>query len=128
MWLGRRCSAFAHRWWVHSAITYSNCMAVFELNDWRIDAVSRPISNALELDTLRDDIRIPLPEMTYGNNLLRLTHTPSSWHYQFTARDALAMVKRGDLGVGDGAVKVGYADEWLSTRFLILLAPLAASH
>jgi type 2A phosphatase activator TIP41 len=94
-------------------------MATFELNDWRIDAVSRPISNAHELDALRDHVRIPLPEMTYGNNLLQLTHTPSNWQYSFSARDALAMVKRGDLGAGDGAAKVGYADEWLSTRFLV---------
>jgi len=86
------------------------------INDWTITAWTHPISNALELDAIQASVGFPLPEMTFGNNILELEHKPSGWKYEFTALDALKEVKCGPLEDGDGGVKVGYADAWLKSR------------
>ncbi|PBL02884.1 type 2A phosphatase activator TIP41 [Armillaria gallica] len=86
------------------------------VNGWVITASTNPISNAFECDTLQGSLGIPLPEMTFGNNILTLEHRPSGWKYSFTAADALRLVKKGELEDGDGGVKVDYADAWLKSR------------
>lgn len=84
---------------------------------WTVAATTRPISSAGELDTLQASLNgLPLPEMTFGSNALELEHKPSGWKYAFHTEDALRAVKNGELGEGDGGVKVGYADEWLKSR------------
>ena len=87
-----------------------------EINDWLITASTNPISNAGESDALQTTLGIPLPEMTFSNNSLALEHHASGWKYAFCAADALASVKNGKMGEGDGGVKVGYADAWLKSR------------
>ena len=87
-----------------------------EVNDWRISATTRPIVSAAEADALQRSLGIPLPEMTFGRNELELLHTPSGWTYTFNAENALKGVRNGELGPGDGAVKVGHADAWLKSR------------
>ena len=87
-----------------------------EINDWLITASTNPISNAGETDALQAKLGIPLPEMTFGNNYLALEHRSSGWKYAFCTGDALADVKNGEMGDGDGGVKVGYADAWLKSR------------
>lgn len=90
-----------------------------EVNGWLIATTTNPISNASECDDLHASLGIPLPEMTFGNNSLTLEHRPSGWKYSFTTKEALAAVKRGELGPGDGGVKVEYADAWLKSRYII---------
>ena len=87
-----------------------------EICDWFITASTNPISNAGESDALQTVLGIPLPEMTFGNNYLMLEHRTSRWKYVFRAVDALAKVKNGEMGEGDGGVKVEYADAWLKSR------------
>ena len=87
-----------------------------EIFDWAITASTNPISNASECDSLQAMLGFPLPEMTFGNNFLTLEHKSSSWKYSFNAEGALKAVKNGELGPGDGGVKVGYADKWLQSR------------
>jgi type 2A phosphatase activator TIP41 len=87
-----------------------------EIFDWTVTAQTRPISSARHSDAMHATLGIPLPEMTFGGNLLRITHRPSGWTYAFRAEDALKGVKNGPLGAGDGGVKVGYADVWLKSR------------
>ena len=87
-----------------------------EIYDWFITASTNPISNAPECDAIQSFLGIPLPEMIFGNNYLTLEHRPSGVKYSFTAQNALQNVKKGELGDGDGAVKVRYADKWLETR------------
>ncbi|KAI0082347.1 type 2A phosphatase activator TIP41 [Panus rudis PR-1116 ss-1] len=88
-----------------------------EIGDWRITAETNPISNARHLEYLQGVLSgMPLPEMTFGNNLLELEHKPSQWKYAFTAEDALKGVKFGELQEGDGGVKVGYSEAWLRSR------------
>lgn len=87
-----------------------------ELGPWFITAATNPISNAPECDALQATLGIPLPEMTFGSNSLKLEHRPSAWRYTFTAEDVLKGVKVGELGEGDGGVKVGYSEKWLQSR------------
>lgn len=88
-----------------------------DVYDWSITASTNPISNAAECDSLHASLGIPLPEMTFGSNVLTLEHRPSGWKYSFDTAHALQAVKRGELEEGDGGVKVGYADAWLSSRY-----------
>ncbi|KAI0092700.1 type 2A phosphatase activator TIP41 [Irpex rosettiformis] len=88
-----------------------------EIGQWVITARTNPISNAQELDTLQKQLSgLPLPEMTFGNNSLELEHKASGWKYQFTTGNALKGVKNGELGEGDGGVKVGHAEAWMQSR------------
>ena len=91
-----------------------------EIGDWIITARTNPISNATECDALQVTLQgMPLPEMTFGNNSLQLEHKPTGWKYAFDTEDALKMVKNGELGEGDGGVKVGYAEAWLKSRCVL---------
>ena len=87
-----------------------------DIFDWTVTAETGPISSATHCDSLHAALGIPLPEMTFGSNLLRITHRPTGWTYTFRAEDALREVKNGPLEAGDGGVKVGYADAWLKSR------------
>lgn len=91
-----------------------------EIGEWQITSYTNPISNAPQCDALQASLGIPLPEMTFGNNSLELIHMASGWRYSFGAEDALRGVKNGELVDGDGGVKVGYADAWLSSRYVDL--------
>jgi hypothetical protein len=88
-----------------------------EINDWIVTAETNPISGAAELDAIQSVTGMPLPEMTFGSNSLTLEHRSSGWVHSFNAQDALSMVKKGELGPGDGAVRVGYAEAWLQSRY-----------
>ncbi|KAI0290080.1 type 2A phosphatase activator TIP41 [Multifurca ochricompacta] len=87
-----------------------------EIFDWVITARTGPISSATQCEALHASLGIPLPEMAFGDNLLRITHSPSGWTYAFRVEDALRGVKNGPLDDGDGGVKVGYAEAWLKSR------------
>ncbi|KAI9457299.1 type 2A phosphatase activator TIP41 [Russula earlei] len=87
-----------------------------EIFDWTVTAATGPISSATYCATLHSSLGLPLPEMMFGSNLLRITHRPSGWAYAFRAEDALRWVRNGPLEPGDGGVKVGYADVWLKSR------------
>ena len=91
-----------------------------EIGDWIITAKTNPISNASECDALQASLSgIPLPEMTFGNNSLELLHKSSGWNYAFTTDHALRGVKNGELVDGDGGVKVGYAEAWMQSRYVV---------
>jgi hypothetical protein len=98
-----------------------------DIFDWTITAKTGPISSAHHCDTLQASLGIPLPEMTFGYNLLQITHRSSGWTYAFRAEDALRGVKNGPLEDGDGGVKVGYAEAWLKSRLVSSQSHLAAS-
>lgn len=87
-----------------------------DIHGWLITASSTAISNASECDAIQAALGFPLPEMTFGSNYLSLEHRPSGWKMVLDARGALAGVRGGELGEGDGGVKVGYADAWLKSR------------
>lgn len=56
--------------------------------------------------------------MLFGNNSLVVRNDERKWEYTFDTREALRGVRLGELEEGDGAVKVGYAKEWLQSRYV----------
>ncbi|KAL4243875.1 TIP41 family protein [Abortiporus biennis] len=101
----------------HHTLTEEPNSRTIEVFDWRITASTNPISNAPECDALQAKLLgMPLPEMTFGNNHLELVHKPTGWKYEFTTEEALKGVKFGELGEGDGGVKVGHSEAWLKSR------------
>jgi type 2A phosphatase activator TIP41 len=98
-----------------------------DIFDWTITAKTGPISSANRCDALQASLGIPLPEMTFGYNLLQITHRSSGWTYAFRVEDALIGVKNGPLEDGDGGVKVGYAEAWLKSRSVSSQSDLVTS-
>lgn len=86
---------------------------------WTIVAENHPMSNAAQLDALDAELKMHLPEMTFGTNRINLKHRPSGWQYEFSTKEALHGVKNGPLEKGDGAVKVKHADDWLKSRYVL---------
>lgn len=92
-----------------------------DIQGWTITSTSLPISNATEIDQLQETLHgLPIPEMPFGNNSIVIKHEASGWEYSFTALGALSGVKLGEPGDGDGGVKVGYAKEWMQSRYVAL--------
>jgi type 2A phosphatase activator TIP41 len=96
-----------------------------EVGGWHVAVATHPIANAGVLDAIYDALRLPLPEMTFANNVLHLRHAPSGWAYAFDATRALAGVTNGPLAPADGPVRVRHADAWLASRSACL--PLSAA-
>lgn len=71
-----------------------------------------PISKAGPIDAMTERIKIPIPEMIFGDNLVSIEHKPSQWNLQFNAEDALDAVDKTDKNM----LKVAYARDWESTR------------
>ncbi|OCF45736.1 hypothetical protein I317_00223 [Kwoniella heveanensis CBS 569] len=44
---------------------------------WTIQSTKKPILNGKEIDAVEKQLNLPLPEMTFGNNHLRLTYSAS---------------------------------------------------
>lgn len=71
-----------------------------------------PISKAGPIDAMTDRIKIPIPEMIFGDNIVSIEHKPSQWGIQFNAEDALDAVDKTEKNM----LKVAYARDWESTR------------
>jgi TIP41-like family len=57
---------------------------------------------------------VPLPEIPFGNNELRLEHAPSQFTIRFDTLEALHQVD--GTGQEAGTVQVAYADDWKKSR------------
>ncbi|KAI1502758.1 TIP41-like family-domain-containing protein [Biscogniauxia marginata] len=71
-----------------------------------------PISKAGPIEALERDVGIPVPEMIFGDNLVRVEHVPSGWAVKFAARDALDAVDKTDRHM----LQVAYASAWSASR------------
>ncbi|KAI0481626.1 TIP41-like family-domain-containing protein [Xylaria cf. heliscus] len=71
-----------------------------------------PISKAGPIEALEKDVRIPVPEMIFGDNVVSVAHAPTGWRVEFNARDALDAVDK----TGDNMLQVAYAGEWSASR------------
>jgi type 2A phosphatase activator TIP41 len=81
------------------------------INDWSIYTIKKPILNSPELDNLSETrFSFPLPEMIFGNNVVRLVNDKTGETIEFNALDAL------DSLDDDCKFKVSYHEEWLSAR------------
>lgn len=81
------------------------------INDWSIYTLKKPILNSAELDYLAETrFDFPLPEMIFGNNVVRLVNDKTGQSIEFNALDAL------DTLDSDCEFKVSYHKEWLDSR------------
>ncbi|KFA63540.1 hypothetical protein S40285_00290 [Stachybotrys chlorohalonatus IBT 40285] len=81
-------------------------------NRFRISTRKLPISKSAAIDDLSTRLGIPMPEMIFGDNIVSITHLPSSWSLGFNTPDALDAVDKTDKHM----LKVAYARDWESTR------------
>ncbi|VUC22048.1 unnamed protein product [Clonostachys rosea] len=80
--------------------------------DFQIETRKLPISKAGPIDELNEKLGIPVPEMIFGDNLIKITHKPSNWSISFDAFGALDRVDKE----GKKLLKVSYAKDWERTR------------
>ncbi|RWA12154.1 hypothetical protein EKO27_g2972 [Xylaria grammica] len=71
-----------------------------------------PISKAGPIEAMEKDIKIPVPEMIFGDNLVSIMHVPTGWRIEFNAHDALGAVDK----TGNNMLQVAYAGEWSASR------------
>jgi hypothetical protein len=84
---------------------------------FRISARKLPISKSGPIDEMSESLRIPVPEMIFGDNMVSIEHLESGWRIEFNAYDALDRVDKTDKNM----LKVAYSQEWSSSRFVELL-------
>ncbi|KAJ3330019.1 hypothetical protein HDU76_006642, partial [Blyttiomyces sp. JEL0837] len=82
------------------------------ISGWEIKTTKCPIYNSAELDEASTKIPIPLPEMFFGNNELKLTHESSGTCIVLNAMDAIQKVDMTDDA--SNRIKVAHADHWVS--------------
>ncbi len=71
-----------------------------------------PILKAAPIDALTLRLGIPIPEMIFGDNLVRIAHPRTGWSISFSAEAALDTVDK----TGDKMLRVAHAREWSRSR------------
>ncbi|KAJ4360419.1 Tap42 interacting protein [Didymosphaeria variabile] len=79
---------------------------------FKITTRKLPILKAGPIDEMTKKLGIAPPEMIFGDNFMRIEHTPSGWRIDFNAFDALDRVDK----TGDSMLKVSYSKEWQQNR------------
>ncbi|RGB28913.1 TIP41-like family-domain-containing protein [Rhizophagus diaphanus] len=80
-----------------------------KINGWTITTNKSSISNSREIEKAQKEVTISLPEMFFGNNLLRISNDYGVI-YEFSPLNALKMVDA--TAEGGEKVKVAYSEEW----------------
>lgn len=80
-------------------------------DDWLVSTNKAPILDAERIDQSESALQIPLPEMIFGDNYVRLHHVPTNWTFAVDPMSALDCVDKHNTDV-----KVSYADMWHNTR------------
>ncbi|RKO99585.1 hypothetical protein CXG81DRAFT_14302 [Caulochytrium protostelioides] len=84
-----------------------------QIHGWSIKTTKRPISNAAQLEADEAHVRIPFPEMYFGQNRCDLEHT-SGAQISFTALNALRGVD--DNPNAAQLLQVSCAQAWAKSR------------
>lgn len=79
---------------------------------FRISTHKLPILKAQPIDEMNEKLGITVPEMIFGDNLVRIEHEKSKWSIEFNTFDALNKVDK----TGNSMLKVAHSKEWHSTR------------
>lgn len=80
------------------------------VGDWSIYTIKKPILSSPELDALDARYTFPLPEMIFGNNIVKLVNDLTNSSIEFNALSAL------DTLDNSCEFKVSYHEEWLKSR------------
>lgn len=85
------------------------------VGDWEIFTVRRPILNAQEIDDYEARLNLPLPEMIFGKNVVRIRNSRLDWQIEFNAIDALDSVLK--IGCDPSLLlKVAHSGSWIQHR------------
>ncbi|GAB7339632.1 hypothetical protein MBLNU457_6224t2 [Dothideomycetes sp. NU457] len=79
---------------------------------WRISTRKLPILKAEPIEAFNKRLGIPVPEMIFGDNSVRIEHPSSGFSLDFNAFDALDRVSK----TSDGMLQVAYSKEWQADR------------
>lgn len=79
---------------------------------WKVSTRKQPILKADPIEELSNRIGIPIPEMIFGDNFVKIEHLPSGWTLDFNASDALDRVSKTE----EGMLQVAVADAWKKDR------------
>ena len=79
---------------------------------FRISTRKRPILKAQPIEDFEARLRITVPEMIFGDNLVAIEHEASGWSIEFNAFDALDRVDK----VGASMLQVAHSKEWQESR------------
>ncbi|KAJ1083413.1 hypothetical protein NDU88_003572 [Pleurodeles waltl] len=83
----------------------------FIFGPWKVTAAKTHIMKSADVEKLADEMHMPcLPEMMFGDNVLRLKHE-CGFGIEFNAIDALKCVNKNQ-----GMLKVACAEEWQESR------------
>ncbi|AEO69009.1 uncharacterized protein THITE_2118950 [Thermothielavioides terrestris NRRL 8126] len=80
---------------------------------FHISARKLPILKAGPIDAMAARLRIPVPEMIFGDNLVCVAHPRTGWSVSFGAEAALDTVDKTGAG---GMLRVAHATAWSSSR------------
>ncbi|CDO94365.1 unnamed protein product [Kluyveromyces dobzhanskii CBS 2104] len=81
------------------------------ISDWTITTSKRPILSSDEIDDWTEKLKLPIPEMIFGNSKVELINTKTNWSIQFNPFEALSHVKLGDSGL-----RVSYSEKWINSK------------
>lgn len=71
-----------------------------------------PISKAGPISAMESRLKIPIPEMIFGDNLVSIRHNPTGWSVSFSAEPALDLVDK----TGENMLSVAHSREWSASR------------
>ena len=80
---------------------------------FRISTQKRPILKAQPIEEMESKLRITVPEMIFGDNVVAIEHLASGWSINFNAFDALNRVDK----VGKSMLQVAHSKEWQDSRY-----------
>ena len=83
-------------------------------NGFRVSTRKRPILKARPIEEMEAKLRITVPEMIFGENLVSIEHVSSGWSISFNAFDALDRVDK----TGKAMLQVAHSKEWQNSRYL----------
>ncbi|OAV95365.1 hypothetical protein PTTG_12297 [Puccinia triticina 1-1 BBBD Race 1] len=86
-----------------------------EVEGWLVETCKLPILNSKEIKQFGEKLKVPLPEICFGNNYLSIKHPRSGFHYQWNTLDALLPLNPVE-GEEQDYIKVAYADHWSQAR------------
>jgi len=90
-----------------SQATHTHTQGAFTITSRKL-----PISKAGPIASMESRLRIPIPEMIFGDNLAAVSHSRSGWSVAFAAEPALDLVDK----TGENMLRVAHAGEWTSSR------------
>ncbi|POW22720.1 hypothetical protein PSHT_00919 [Puccinia striiformis] len=86
-----------------------------EIRGWLVETCKMPILNSKEIRNFGETLKVPLPEICFGNNYLSIKHPRSGFHYEWNTLDALLPLNPIE-GEEQDYIKVAYADHWSQAR------------